>query len=228
MRFLPRPEGRCPAQGTHGHRCSHTCALKQRVASQRRALRGLLGLNAGAFLAVLAGGWWAGSSAVLGDAVDMLGDATVYGASLAVVGAGARARAGVAALKGVLMLVFAASVLVYAGIRLQAGVLPDAGLMAAFGALTLGVNAACCLLIARHRQDDINLRSAWVCTRNDLLASAGVLLAAAGVAVTGSLWPDFLVGAVIAGIVLTSGLRVLRAALRELAAPQATAMRPAP
>jgi len=228
MRFLPRRDGACPAgAGSRNVGCAHTCGLKRRIAEQRRALRGLLALNAVAFVAVLLGGWWSGSTALLGDAVDMLGDAVVYAASLGAVGAASGTRTRVAMLKGALMLVFAASVLVYAGLRLHAGVLPDAGLMAGFGALTLAVNAACCLLIARHRRDDINLRSAWVCTRNDLLASAGVLLAAAGVGATGSLWPDFLIGVAIAGLVLTSGVRVLRAAAAERVRPAAADPAPA-
>lgn len=182
----------------------------------RAALRAVLWINGIMFLIELVAGLAAHSTALVSDAADMLGDTIVYGFSLYVVGRGERWLARGALLKGVIMALFGAGVLVEATTKLVRGVVPTPEVMGAVGLLALGANAACLMLLARHRADDINMRSAWLCSRNDVAANGGVLLAAAGVLVTGAAWPDVAVGVAIALLFGASAFDVIRRARRQL------------
>jgi len=183
---------------------------------QRRVLRVVLGINAAMFVAELGGGLLAASTALVADSVDMLGDAIVYAASLHVVGRGPRWLARSALLKGAVMAAFAAGVLVEVAVKLARGAVPAADLMTGVGLAALAANVFCLALLSRRRDDDINMRSAWICSRNDVVANSGVLLAAAAVAWTGSAWPDIAVGLAIAAMFCAGAVRVVRAAWREL------------
>lgn len=187
-------------------------------ARQRRVLHVVLGINAAMFLVEFGGGLLAHSTALLADSVDMLGDALVYGFSLYVVGRGARWHARAALLKGAIMAAFGAGVLLEVTLKLVHGVLPAAGVMAGVGLLALAANAVCLLVLWRRRGDDLNMRSAWLCSRNDVVANVAVLAAAGGVAATGSLWPDVAVGLLIAAVFGASAADVIRAACRQLGA----------
>jgi Co/Zn/Cd efflux system component len=189
------------------------CAVRPVHARQRRVLQGVLAINAVMFLVELTGGLVAHSTALLADSTDMLGDALVYGFSLYVIGRAPAWQARAALLKGVVMAGFGAGVLAEVAIKLARGVTPAAGLMSAVALLALLANAAVLLAIWRHRMDDINMRSAWLCSRNDVMANGGVLVAALGVAATGSPWPDILVGLAIAALFGASALVVIRQAL---------------
>lgn len=179
---------------------------------QRRVLYVLLVINAVMFVAEFTGGWIAHSTALLGDSLDMLGDASVYAVTLYFLYSSERTRAGVAVLKGVAMLIVGLTVLIEAARRSILGELPDAGLMSLVGLAALVANAICFALLYRHRSDDLNLRSTWLCTRNDLFANAGVIAAAGAVAFTSSLWPDLIVGVAIAALFIRSAQGVLREA----------------
>jgi Co/Zn/Cd efflux system component len=182
----------------------------------------VLGLNAAMFAVEAAAGLSGRSTALLADSGDMLGDALVYGASLYVVGRGPAWQARAAALKGVLMAAFAGGVVAEAAAKTARGLVPSAGVVGGVGLLALAANVACLWLLRRRRGDDLNMRSAWLCSRNDVAANAGVLLAAAAVAATGSAWPDILVGLAIAAVFAGSAAGVLREAGRALdAAPRA-------
>jgi cation diffusion facilitator family transporter len=183
---------------------------------QRRVLRIVLWLNALMFLAEFGAGLAAHSTALLADSVDMLGDAIVYGFSLYAVARGIMWQARVALLKGFIMAAFGLGVLIEVSHKLIAGVVPTPDLMIVVGLIALGANAVCLLLLSRHRGDDINMRSAWLCSRNDVIANASVLVAAGGVALTGSGWPDILVGLTIAMMFATSAIRVIRDARQQL------------
>lgn len=183
---------------------------------QRRVLRAVLWINAVMFVTELGAGLMAHSTALLADSVDMLGDAIVYGGSLYVIGRGAAWPARVALLKGGIMAAFGAAVLAEVALKLGRGLLPAAPMMTGIGLLALAANAVVLALLARHRDDDINMRSAWLCSRNDVIANAGVLAAAGGVALSGSAWPDIVVGLVIASLFSGSALSVLLDAGREL------------
>ena len=188
---------------------------------QGRVLATVLVVNATMFLVEFGAGILSGSTALLADSLDMLGDSLVYGFSLFVLHRSAAWRARAALTKGLVMAAFGLAVLVEAVLRLRAGVPPLAPAMAAVGALALVANAFCVSLLWRHRADDINLRSTWLCSRNDLVANAAVLLAAGLVAWTGSLWPDLILGAAIAILFLRTAGSVLRESLAELARARA-------
>jgi cation diffusion facilitator family transporter len=196
--------------------CEITAATSAR---QRRVLRIVLAINGAMFAGEFAAGLLAGSTALLADSVDMLGDALVYGFSLYAVSRGPAWQARAALLKGSIMAAFGAGVALEAAAKVLHGGVPAADIMGAVGLIALLANLACLGLLWRCRADDLNMRSAWLCSRNDVAANAGVLLAAAGVAVSGSVWPDVVVGLAIAAMFSASAIAVLRAAGRELREP---------
>jgi len=166
------------------------------------------------FLLELGTGLLARSTALVADSADMLGDALVYGVSLYAVGRGAAWTARAALLKGGLMVVFAVGVLGQAALKLARGTSPVAEAMGAVGLIALAANVLCVVLLWRLRDDDVNMRSAWLCSRNDVLANVAVLLAAGVVWATGSGVPDLAVGLAIAAMFGSSAARVLRDARR--------------
>jgi cation diffusion facilitator family transporter len=188
-------------------------ALRHR---QGRVLAIVLAVNLAMFFVEFGAGLLSGSTALLADSLDMLGDSLVYGFSLYVLHRSQAWRARAALAKGGIMGVFGIGVLVGAVIRLRAGVPPVVPAMAVIGSLALLANACCFVLLWRHRADDINLRSTWLCSRNDLIANGGVLVAAALVAWSGSLWPDLLVGGAIAVLFVRTASVVLRESFAEL------------
>lgn len=181
--------------------------------NQARVLWAVLALNAVMFVGEFTAGWLAGSTALLADSLDMLGDALVYGLSLFVIDRGLRAKAGSAGLKGSIMLVFGLVVAAEVGYKALYGAVPVSGIMAIAGAIALAGNLFCLVLLTRHRSDDVNMGSAWICSRNDLIANSGVILAAGLVALTHSVWPDIIIGGVIAAVFLRSSMSVLSDAL---------------
>lgn len=193
------------------------CEIRTGVPERQRAvLRTVLWINGAMFLIELIAGLAAHSTALLADAADMLGDAIVYGFSLYVVGRGERWQARGALLKGLIMAVFGAGVLAEAVAKIVLGVVPAPDVMGAVGVVALGANATCLVLLRRHRDDDINMGSAWLCSRNDVAANGGVLAAALGVLITGAAWPDIVVGLAIALLFGSSAVTVIRGARRRL------------
>jgi Co/Zn/Cd efflux system component len=176
----------------------------------------LLAINAFLFVVEAAAGLLANSTALLADSLDMLGDSLVYGFSLYVLWRGAAWKAKAALLKGAIMAVFGVGVLFGAVYKMLAGVVPIAETMGIIGSLVLVGNGICFLLLFRHRSDDLNMRSTWLCSRNDIIANLSVLVAAAGVTIFNSGWPDILVGAAIAALFLKSALTMLAESFAEL------------
>jgi Co/Zn/Cd efflux system component len=189
------------------------CEVRPVDARQRQVLQIVLGINAVMFVVELVAALIAHSTALLADSLDMLGDALVYGFSLYVIGRAPVWQARAALLKGVLMAGFGIGVLAEVAAKLARGLTPEATIMSTVAFVALLANAAALLLLWRHRSDDINMRSVWLCSRNDVMANGGVMLAALGVAVTGSPWPDIVVGLAIAALVGLSALVVIRQAL---------------
>lgn len=189
--------------------CCDGSAQSALAARQRGVLWTVLAINLGLFAVEVVGGFHAGSSALLGDSLDMLGDALVYAASLYVVGRSARAQARVALGKGLVMGALATSVVIDAVSRIAGQVPPSSAVVGVVGALALAGNGACFALLYRHRADNLNLRSTWLCSRNDLIANVAVLASAGLVVVTASPWPDALVGGGLAALWLRTSLRVL-------------------
>jgi len=191
--------------------CSENDIHLQHMRSQQaRMLWAVLAINTVMFLFEFTAGWLASSTALMGDSLDMLGDAMVYGLSLFVVAKSMRWKALSAGFKGVIMLAFGLLVLGQAATKAVAGQTPEPTIMAIVGLIALVANVACLMLLTRHRSDDVNMRSSWICSRNDLFANGGVLVAAALVAFTNSVWPDVAVGTIIAGLFLHSSVGVLR------------------
>jgi cation diffusion facilitator family transporter len=176
----------------------------------------VLAINAILFVVEAAAGLMANSTALLADSLDMLGDSFVYGFSLYVLWRSAAWKAKAALLKGGIMALFGAGVLVEVIYKMLSGIIPSAETMGIIGALVLLGNGVCFLLLYRHRLDDLNMRSTWLCSRNDIIANMSVLVAAIGVKAFDTSWPDILVGAAIAGLFLKSAYTVLRESFSEL------------
>jgi Co/Zn/Cd efflux system component len=191
------------------------CAVHPVEERQRRVLRVVLWINLAMFALEFAAGLAAHSTALLADSVDMLGDAIVYGFSLYVIGKGAVWQARGALLKGSIMAAFAVGIAIEVATKLARGVTPAPEMMSVVGLIALAANGFVLALLWRARSDDLNMHSAWICSRNDVIANAGVLLAALGVATTETAWPDVVVGGAIATLFATSAVSVLRAAVRQ-------------
>jgi len=196
--------------------CSSKQAELEKLAQrddQRRVLLIVLVINAVMFVGEFGIGLFAGSVALMADAVDMFGDAMVYGLSLYALNRSERWRDGAAVAKGVFILVFGLSVLWQVAIKIQNGVPPSSTTMLVVGAVALAANLACLALLWRFRKQDLNMSSTFECSRNDVLSNVGVLVAAVAVAAFNSGWPDIIVGLIIAGLFLRSAYRVLSQAL---------------
>lgn len=202
--------------------------LAQLRARQSRVLYIVLAINALMFLVEFSAGWIAGSTALLGDSLDMFGDASVYALTLFVLHRSARARAGAALFKGGFMLLFGLVVIADAARKMLLNEVPAADWMGVVGVIALLANGVCFALLYAHRSDDLNMRSTWLCSRNDLLANSSVIVAAGLVALTGSLWPDVTVGLAIAVLFLHSAWQVINEAWAEWRAnPAASVSQPA-
>lgn len=185
-------------------------------AAYRRILVIALALNAGMFLVEIASGVAAGSSALLADAVDFAGDAANYALSLGVLALLPAWRPRVALLKGYSMGVFGAFVLGVTAWHAMRGTVPEAATMGAVAFLALAVNVGVAVMLFRYRTGDADMRSVWLCSRNDAIGNVAVLLAAAGVFGSGSGWPDWAVAGVLASLALTASVSVVRHARREI------------
>ena len=186
--------------------------------SYRRVLWIALVANVAMFGVELAASIFSGSSALAADALDFLGDSANYALSLGALAVGGAWISRVALLKGVAMSFYGLAVLAYAAWRVWLGTPPEPITMGVVGLLALAVNVSVALLLFRFREGDANMRSVWLCTRNDVIATILVLIAAAGVFGTGTVWPDVGVAAILAFLGLSSGRIVIRQARAELRA----------
>ena len=199
------------------HCCSsQTCATPSVDPRLRKALWVALVFNAAMFFVEIGASWASGSVSLLADSIDFFGDAGNYAISLAVLGMGMATRSKAALFKAACMGAFGLFVLARAAWNLQTGVAPQAATMGAVGFVALAVNAGVALMLYRFRGGDANMRSVWICSRNDALGNIAVMLAALGVFGTGQAWPDLLVAAVIAVLALSGSWTVLRQASGEL------------
>lgn len=181
----------------------------------KRILWIVIGLNGSMFATEMVAGRLAGSQALQADALDFLADTVTYGLSLMVIGASLRTRASAALLKGAslsLMALWVFGSTVYQTLVLG---VPKAEVMGLIGVLALGANLASVLLLRPYKDGDANVRSVWLCSRNDAIGNVIVMAAALGVWGTSTAWPDLAVAAVMAGIFLISSQQILRQAWRE-------------
>lgn len=238
MKPAPKPEQR-PAEQTHDHHHAHghdhahdhththgahdhgtpppdLADDPARLAAYRRVLWIALAVNVAMFVVEVLAGLRSGSVSLLADAIDFFGDAASYAVSLAVLGAAAHWRSRTALLKAASMGAFGVFVLGRAAWSWAQGHTPDAATMGSIGALALVANVGVAALLYAHRNGDANMRSVWLCSRNDALSNIAVMLAAAGVFGTHHAWPDLLVAAIMGGLALWSAVQVLNHARLEL------------
>ena len=194
------------------------CEIEALRNRQSLTLKIVLGINVAMFIVELTAGLIGSSVSLVADSLDMLGDALVYGFSIYVVARGARMKAKAALFKGGIMTAFGLFVLGQAVYKIAFPQVPVFEAIGAIGLLALAANSICFVLLWRHRADDINMSSVWLCSRNDIIANVSVLFAAVGVWLTRSGWPDILVGLALAALFLRSALFVLRGAIMELRA----------
>ena len=182
----------------------------------RKALWVALVLNALMFFVELGASWTSGSVSLLADSIDFFGDAGNYAISLVVLGMGVATRARAALFKAACMGAFGVFVLGKALWTLKSGAVPEPAVMGVVGFAALAVNAGVALMLYRFREGDANMRSVWICSRNDALGNVAVMLAALGVFGTGMAWPDLCVAAVMGSLALSGAWSVARHAREEL------------
>lgn len=191
------------------------CEVEIKDKSETRVLVFLLLINGLMFFVEFGVGWWAESTALIADAMDMLADAMVYGVGLYAVGKAASAKIQAASLSGWLQIGLGLLVLADIVRRFVYGSEPISTLMMVMGLVALIANIICLILISKHRDGEIHMRASWIFSKNDVIANVGVILAGAFVAATASRIPDLVIGIVVAVIVIRGGILILKDARHE-------------
>ena len=199
--------------------CDSGCSTTSTSPRFRKALWVALVLNAVMFAVELSAGLHSGSVSLLADAIDFAGDAANYGISLAVLSMGLLWRSRAALVKGFTMTGYGVFVIGKTIFTLYSGTVPEPFTMGVVAVLALLVNGGVAAMLYAYRDGDANMRSVWICSRNDAIGNVAVMLAAAGVLGTNSNWPDLAVAAVMALLALSGGISVIRQARQELATP---------
>ncbi|MDE4132262.1 cation transporter [Phaeobacter sp. QD34_3] len=195
--------------------CGHEARFDGMSAAYKRRLWVVIAINAGMFAVEMGAGQVAGSQALKADALDFLGDALTYGISLAVIGASLRTRALAALAKGISLLLM--GIWVFGSTLYHVFVLgvPQAEVMGVIGFMALAANVTSVLLLAAYKDGDANVRSVWLCSRNDAIGNVAVMIAALGVWGTATGWPDLIVAGIMAGLFLNSAWQILVQAIQE-------------
>jgi Co/Zn/Cd efflux system component len=191
----------------------------------KRVLWTVIAINAVMFVVEIAAGHIAGSQALQADALDFLGDTLTYGLSLAVIGKSIQTRSYAALLKGVSLTLMGLWVFGSTAYHILVLGVPRAEIMGVIGFLALTANVASVLLLLRYKDGDANVRSVWLCSRNDAIGNVAVMGAALAVWGTTSAWPDLLVAAIMAGLFLWSSTRILQQGWQEFRAGEPVASR---
>jgi Co/Zn/Cd efflux system component len=199
-----------------GSCCENNCAVEALRTRQKGTLVKVLWINAVMFLVIAGAALWGKSTALLSDSLDNLGDALTYGLSLYVVSQSVEAKARVALFKGLLILLGASAVIGQVVWKLFHPIVPSYEVMGVFSLAGLVANGICLWLLWQHRSEDINMSSVFECSRNDIASNLSVFLAAGGVWILQSGWPDIAVASLLAALLLRSSIRVIRGAVREL------------
>ncbi|MCZ8179284.1 MAG: cation transporter [Rhizobium sp.] len=181
----------------------------------KRRLWMVIAINAVMFAVEMTAGQLARSQALQADALDFFADAVTYGISLAVIGASLKTRSMAAAAKGVSLLLMGLWVFGSTIWRVFQGGVPEAPVMGIIGFLALAANLASVLLLMSYKDGDANVRSVWLCSRNDAIGNVIVMIAALGVWGTATAWPDLIVAAIMAGLFLSSSVQILSQSLKE-------------
>jgi cation diffusion facilitator family transporter len=188
------------------------CEPGQAEKLERLTLWWLLAINGLMFAGEALAGWWGESAGLLADSLDMLADATVYGVALYAVGRSRRLQAHAANASGMMQIALGLGVLLEVVRRFVAGSEPVSMLMMGVGGIALLANVSCLVLIARHRQGGVHMRASWIFSANDVIANCGVILSGGLVMWLDSRYPDLIIGAAIAVLVVRGGVRILREA----------------
>jgi Co/Zn/Cd efflux system component len=196
--------------------CGHHTTFDGVSDDYKRRLWLVIAINAAMFGVEFSAGAFAGSQAMWADALDFLADAATYGLSLAVIGASVTARGRVALLKGASLTLMGLWVMGSTIYQVFITEVPRAEIMGAVGVLALAANIASVLVLMRYKDGDANVRSVWLCSRNDAIGNVALMIAALGVWGTVTKWPDLIVAAVMAGLFLTSSVQILRQAITEM------------
>ena len=186
----------------------------------RRALVAVIAINASMFVVEMWAGLTSGSQALKADALDFAGDAATYVLSLAVIGASVRTRALASLVKSGSLALIAVAVLTMTALRFAEGIPPEAQTMSLVALLALAANVASVIILLKWRDGDSNVRSVWLCSRNDAIGNVAVIVAGLLVAATASALPDLLVAVLLAGLFLRSSASIARQALSELRSNQ--------
>ena len=197
-----------------GH--SHDVAFDGMSDDYRRRLIIVIAINAAMFIVEMTAGQLSGSQALKADALDFFADSVTYGASLFVIGMALRTRAMVALAKGISLLLMGAWVLGSTIYRVFYVGVPEAGIMGFVAVLALAANVASVLILVRYKDGDANVRSVWLCSRNDAISNIAVMVAALGVWGTATGWPDLIVAAIMASLFLTSAVKIIAQSRAEL------------
>ncbi len=196
--------------------CGHThSSFDGMSAEYKRRLWIVIVINAVMFVVEMTAGQVAKSQALQADALDFIADALTYGISLAVIGASVQVRTNAAMAKGISLLLMGIWVFGSTIYRVLYMGVPTAELMGAIGFLALLANLASVVLLVKYKDGDANVRSVWLCSRNDAIGNVAVMIAALGVWGTATGWPDLIVAGIMAGLFLTSAYQILRQALHE-------------
>jgi len=195
--------------------CGHDAKFDGVSKDYKRRLWIVIALNAVMFAVEMGAGQLARSQALQADALDFLGDAVTYGLSLAVIGASVRVRTNAALAKGASLMLMGAWVFGATVYRVFVAGFPEAEIMGIVGVLALAANMSSVLLLVRYKDGDANVRSVWLCSRNDAIGNVAVMVAALGVWGTATGWPDLIVAAAMAALFLSSSFQIIRQALQE-------------
>lgn len=198
------------------HCCGSETTFEGLSADYKRRLWLVIALNAGMFLVEMGAGALAGSQSLQADALDFLGDSLTYGMSLAVIGAAVKVRAWTAFAKGVSLTLMGFWVLGATAYHVLVLGIPRAEIMGVVGFMALAANVGSVLILAKYKDGDANVRSVWLCSRNDAIGNVAVMVAALGVWGTATKWPDLVVAGIMAGLFLWSSVQILRQSVREL------------
>jgi len=195
--------------------CDHDVQFDGVSATYKRRLWMVIAINAAMFGVEMTAGQMAQSQALKADALDFLGDALTYGLSLAVIGMAVRVRATAALFKGLSLMLLGLWVLGSTLYRVVYIGVPEAGIMGSVGFLALTANVASVMLLVAYKDGDANVRSVWLCSRNDAIGNVAVMLAALGVWGSSTGWPDVIVAAAMTGLFVSSSVQIIRQALNE-------------
>jgi Co/Zn/Cd efflux system component len=196
--------------------CGSGATFEGLSADYRRRLWIVIAINAAMFFVEMGAGAFAGSQALQADALDFLGDSLTYGMSLAVIGAAVRVRAWTAFAKGVSLTLMGLWVFGSTAYHVLILGIPKAEIMGVVGFMALVANVASVVILSRYKDGDANVRSVWLCSRNDAIGNVAVMVAAVGVWGTATKWPDLIVAAIMAGLFLWSSAQILRQSVREI------------